>query len=75
MRFGDNENFEYSQLKIFFFIKAFFKKAKKNICSSIGLALLRIDLKIISKKLLGLLNLGKAQTFSIHKLMGIVIVG
>ena len=43
--------------------------------SSIGLVLPRINLEIIFKKLLDLLNLAKAQAFNIYKSIKIVIIG
>ena len=61
-------------LKRFFLDLAFLYKAKQGISHSISIFLTIIDLKVISRKFLGLVNLTKAQALSIHKLTGVILV-
>ena len=61
-------------LKLFFFIKASLREAKESIGSSIDLALLIIDLKMILGELLGLPDLIRAQILCVHKPMEVVMV-
>lgn len=68
------KNLSIFDLKLFFLIYIFLKKAKKSICNSIGLVLIIIDPKIIFEKLLGLLDLTKAQTLYIYQLTGVFII-
>ena len=69
------KNMSVFGLKLFFFIETFLKEARYGICSSIGLALAILDLKMISEELLGPLDPTKAQTLCIHKPIEVVMVG
>ena len=51
------------------------EEAKQSVCSSIGLALLIINLKMILGELLDPLDLPRAQTLRVHKPMEVVIIG
>lgn len=61
-------------MKLFFFIKALFKGARKSIYSRISFGLTIIDLEIILKEFLGPSNLAKAQILHIHELMEVVMI-
>ena len=61
--------------KLFFLIVAPLKEAKEGVRSYICLALKVIDPKMVSRKLLGPLNLMKAQILCIYELTKVVIVG
>ena len=63
-----NKNFEDFDLEIFLY------KAKQSIYSSVVFFLIIINLKIIIKEFLDLIDLIKAQTFHIYKLTKFVIV-
>ena len=60
--------------KNIFFSLALLRKAKQGISCSISFSLIIIDLKVVSRELLGLANLIKAQTFYIYKLTKVVMV-
>ena len=53
--------------KLIFLILVFLRTPWQNICSYICLALAIVNLKIVSKKILGLADLFKAQIFRIHE--------
>ena len=55
-------------------MEALLKKAKDCVCYSICFILIIIDLKIVMKKLLSLIDLTKAQTICIHDLSEIIMV-
>lgn len=59
----------------FFFIKTPMEKAKKSICSLIGLDLTIINSKVIPGEFLGLLDLTKVKNLYIHKLTEVDIFG
>ena len=60
--------------KLFFLIKAHLKKAKQRVCLSIYFILIIIDLKIIIRVLMVPIDLTKAQTPYIYKLLKVIIV-
>ena len=62
------KNLTIFSLKLFFFIKVFLKNVKQSNYSSFDIFLIIIDLKIVIKAFLCLINLIKAQFFYIHKL-------
>ena len=62
-------------LKLFFFIVASLREVKVGVCNFICLALMIVNPKMVSRKLLGLLDLTRAQAFHIHKPTKVVIVG
>lgn len=68
----NNIRFKYSQLKTFFL--ALLKEIKQRISSYISLALTIINMKVILRELLGLLNLSRAQTFYIYKLTKVIVI-
>ena len=61
--------------KLFFFIEAPLGEAREGVCSSIGLALAIVDLKMIPGELLGPLDLTRAQALHIHKPSEIIMIG
>ena len=75
MRFVNNEKFECFQLKAFFLIIALLNKIKESICSFFCFSSIVVDPKMVTRKLLGLPDLIKAQAFCIYKLTKIVMVG
>ena len=69
------KNLSILSLKLFFLFETSLWEAKQSVCSSIGLALAIINLKMVSRKLLGPPDLIKAQTLYIYKLTKVVVVG
>ena len=61
------KNLRIFSLKLFFLIITSLREMKQYICSPIYFILTIIYLKIIVKKLLGILNLTKTQVFFIHR--------
>ena len=74
MRPVNIEEFGCSQLELFFLIVAPLRKARKGVYSPICLALMVVDLKVISRKFLSLLNMTRAQALCIHEPTKVVIV-
>ena len=70
----NNEKFEYFQFKVFFFILISLKTIRQCICSPICLTLTIINLKMIAKKLLCLLNLIKTYAFYVHEVAKVVVI-
>ena len=60
--------------KHFFLGLASLEEVRQSISYSISFFLIIIDLKVISKKLLGLVDLIKAQIFRIYKLTEVIMV-
>ena len=58
----------------FFLGLAFLEEARQSISCSISFSLTIIDLKVVSRKLLGATDLVRAQAFCIHELTKIIIV-
>ena len=69
------KNLDVFSLKPFFFIMTPLKEARESFCGFIGFVLTIIIPKIISRKLLDPTDLTKAQTFHIHKLLKVVLIG
>ena len=61
-------------LKLIFFILTFLKNLWQGICSCIYFALVVINLEIVLKKFLGLIDLLRAQTLYIYKITEVIIV-
>ena len=61
-------------LKFFFFIKTPLNKAKQCVYCCICFTLTIIDLKMVTKELLGLADVIKAQTLCIYKLLKVIII-
>ena len=61
-------------LEFLFFILAFLEKSRQSICSRICLILAIIDVKIVSRELLGLADLLRVQVFCIHETMKVIVV-
>lgn len=61
-------------LERFFLDLASLGEVRKSISRSISFSLIIIDLKVVSKELLGSMDLEKAQAFYIHKLIDVIIV-
>ncbi len=57
-----------------FFDLASLGEARQGISRSIYLSLTIIDLEVVSRELLGLADLMRAQAFRIHKLMEVIMV-
>ncbi len=60
--------------KSLFLGMAFLEKARQGISRSICLSLTIIDLEVVSKELLGLADLTKAQAFCIHKSTEVIMI-
>lgn len=65
---------EYFELAIFFFYLGFFEKSGIEYQQPHSFVLMVVNLKIISKELLGLSDLSRAQAFYISKPIEIVVV-
>ncbi len=61
-------------LEHFFLSLAFIEEVRQNISRSINFFLIITNSEVISKKLLSLTNLTKAQTFHIYELTEVIIV-
>ena len=60
--------------ELLFFILAFLKKPRQNICSRICLTLAIVNLEVVSRELLGPANLSGAQTLRIHETIEVIVV-
>lgn len=69
------QNSDILSLESFFFFGALLKVLKAGISNSINLIPLIIDLKLILKEFLGLIDLFRAQTSYILELLEVVVVG
>ena len=69
------KNLGVFSLKLFFFIDISLGEMKESICNFIGLVLLIIDPKMISRGLLDQFDLIRAQTLCIHKLTEVIMIG
>ena len=74
VRSRNDEEFECFQLKAFFLIQTFLREMRECICSPICFTLTIINLKMITRELLGLKDLTRAQTLCIHELSEVIIV-
>lgn len=61
-------------LKDFFLIRTFLKKAKQDVKYGIGIILLIIYIKILLKDFSGLTNPVKTLTFYIYELLEVIII-
>ena len=61
-------------LELIFFILALLEKSRQSICSRICLALAIIDLKVITRELLGPTDLSGAQALCIHETTEVIMV-
>ena len=68
------KNLSVLSSKLFFLIQTSLRETRKYICSSICFTLTIIDLKIVTKELLGPADLIRAQTFYIHELSKVIMV-
>ena len=69
------ENFNVFGIKSFFFLNILLKVIRQGIGNSVCLALAVIDLEVVLKKFLSLVDLSGAQTLCFYELSGVVIVG
>ena len=69
------QNFDVLGSESFFLLNTPLRVIKQGIGSSICLALLVIDPEVVTRELLGLANLSGAQTFCLHELSEVVMVG
>ena len=67
-------NLSILKFKIIIFTLIFLKKIKKSIYNYIYFFLIIINKKVVIKKLLGLINLIKAEIFYIYKLVKVDII-
>ena len=67
-------NLSILKFKIIIFTLIFLKKIKKSIYNYIHFFLIIINKKVVIKKLLGLINLIKAEIFYIYKLVKVDII-
>ena len=68
------KNLSVLSSKLFFLIQASLKETRKCICSSIRFTLTIIDLKMVTRELLGPADLTRAQTFRINELSEVIMV-
>ena len=61
--------------KLFLFILVSLRKTKQCVCSTICLALMIINPKMIPEKLLGPMDLAGAQVLCIHETTKVVVIG
>ena len=69
------ENLRILSSKLFFFILTPLRETKESICSPVGLALTIIHPKMVSKELLGLTDLSRAQALCIHEPPKVIMIG
>ena len=69
------ENLDVFDAKSLFFFCTLLKVSKQGISSSVSLALMIIDLKVVIKELLGPADLSGAQTLYVHEPAEVVMVG
>ena len=67
------KNLNILNLKIIFYIPNFLTEIKKSLYSFIGFFFIILNSKVVTKKLLVLKNLTKAQILHIYKLVKVVI--
>ena len=58
-----------------FFLSISLRVLRQDISSSVSFALTIIDLEVVTKEFLGLADLFRAQTFYIHELSKVLMVG
>ena len=61
-------------LKLMFFILVSLGKLQQSICSCICLAYAIVNLEIVSRELLGLADLSRAQSFHIYEATKVIII-
>ena len=61
-------------LKFIFFILFYLQKPQQSNCSYICFVPVVVNLKMVSEKLLGLVDLSRAQTFCIHEVTKVVVI-
>ena len=69
------KNLSVFGLQFVFFGLIPLKKARQFVCSSICLALMIIDLKMVTTEFLSPADLSRAQTLHVHEPTEVVIVG
>ena len=67
------KNLSVFSLKLFFLIQASLRAAKEYLYSFIRFILTIIDSKMVTRELLSLADLTRAQTFCIHKLSEVIM--
>ena len=68
------KNLSVLSLKLFFVIQVSLKETRKCICSFIHFILTIINSKMITRELLGPVDLMRAQTFYIYELSEVIMV-
>ena len=61
-------------LKLFFLILASLGKPRQSICSRICLTLAIVNLKVVSRELLGPMDLSGAQALCIHRTTEVIVI-
>ena len=69
------QDFDIFCSKSHFLLSTLLKVSRQNIDGFISLILTIIDSEVVTKEFLGPMNLSGAQTFRVHKLAEIVVVG
>ena len=68
------KNLAILNLELILLILTFLRKPRQSICSCISFALAVVNLKMVSGKLLGPIDLSGAQAFCIHEATKVVLV-
>ena len=68
------KNLAILSLELIFLILASLRKPRQSICSCICFVLTLVDLKMVSRELLGLADLSGAQSLCIHETTKVVLV-
>ena len=69
------KDFNVFGLEGFFLFSTLLRVSRQDISNSISLALIIIDLEVVTREFLSLTNLFEAQTLCVYELSEIVIVG
>ena len=68
------KNLAILSLELILLILASLRKPRQSICSCICFTLAVVDLKMVSRELLGPVDLSRAQTLCIHEATKVVVV-
>lgn len=75
MKTANSIKSEYSQLAKYLLFLTSLEKVGQSISSSIGLALMIVDLEVVMRELLGQVYLARTHILCIYELTEIVIIG
>ena len=69
------QDFDVFVLEGFFFLCTLLRVLRQSVSSSIGFALIIIDLEVVTREFLSQANLSGAKTLCIHEPVEVVVVG